>query len=148
MKKKLLALFIIVSSFFVAYAEFGDIDVGADFGATGLGVGGSNFGAASSSCTMGQGLMGILGMASCVLSLLIPILVSAAVVAFFWFIVLFIWKGTDNPDKQQEAKKGMFWSIIALFVMVSIWGIINFFGSILGVSQGGSIQGFIIPGKK
>jgi hypothetical protein len=33
----------------------------------------------------------------------------------------------------------MIWSVVALFVMVSIVGIINFIGNAVGVNQGGSL---------
>jgi hypothetical protein len=42
----------------------------------------------------------------------------------------------------------MGWSIFAIFVMVSIWGIIGFIGGVTGIEQGGSIHGFKLPGKE
>jgi hypothetical protein len=37
---------------------------------------------------------------------------------------------------------------MAIFVMVSVWGIIAFVGGILGIDQGGSIHGFKLPGER
>jgi uncharacterized membrane protein len=77
---------------------------------------------------------------------LIPILVGLAVLAFFWFLVIFIWKGGEDAGERDKMKGGMLWSIIAIFVMVSVWGIIGLFGSLVGVQQGGTMHGFKPPG--
>ncbi len=70
---------------------------------------------------------------------LIPIAVTLAVLAFFWFLIMFIWKGSGDAAKRQEGLAGMGWSIVALFVMVSIWGLVGFIGSITGIGQGGKV---------
>lgn len=95
----------------------------------------------------GTGLLGLLALAQTIVVRLAPLLMGVALLAFFWFLIEFIWKGNDNPDEQKKAKKGMIWSIVALFVMVSIWGIIGFLGGVLGINQGGSIPGFTLPGS-
>lgn len=79
---------------------------------------------------------------------LIPILVAFAILAFFWFLVRFIWKGAEDPGEREKMKGGMGWSIVAIFVMVSVWGIIGFIGSITGIPQGGNIHGFKLPGAQ
>ncbi|MBP6888689.1 MAG: hypothetical protein KBC21_03215 [Candidatus Pacebacteria bacterium] len=78
---------------------------------------------------------------------LVPFLVGLAVLAFFWYLVIFIWKGSENPKERAEGIKGMGWSIVALFVMVSIWGLVGFIGGVTGIKQGGSMNGFTLPGK-
>lgn len=70
---------------------------------------------------------------------LIPIAVTLAVLAFFWFLIMFIWKGSGDATKRQEGLAGMGWSVVALFVMVSIWGLVGFIGSITGIGQGGRV---------
>jgi len=49
------------------------------------------------------------------------LLLTLAVVLFFWGIVKFI-----AQDKKEEGKTMMVWGVIALFVMFTIWGIISF----------------------
>ncbi len=44
--------------------------------------------------------------------------------AFFWGISLFI-LNTDDDKKRSEGKAWMFWSVIALFVLITIWGLIG-----------------------
>ncbi len=70
---------------------------------------------------------------------LIPIAVTLAVLAFFWFLINFIWKGGEDGDARKKAVSGMGWSIVALFVMVSIWGLVGFIGSVSGIGQGGTV---------
>jgi hypothetical protein len=94
-----------------------------------------------------SGLLGLLALAQTIVARLVPFLVGVALLAFFWFLIEFIWKGKDNPDKQKEGKTGMAYSLVALFVMVSVWGIIAFAGAALGINQGGNISGFNLPGE-
>lgn len=68
-----------------------------------------------------------------------PIVVGLALLAFFWGLVKFIFSAGDE-DARKEAKGLMIWSVIALFVMISIVGIINFIGNAVGVDQGGNLD--------
>ncbi len=63
--------------------------------------------------------------------LLLEILSLAAIVAFFWGIVKYIWSETD--DDKVNGKNIMVWGMIALFVMVGIWSILGFFQESLGI---------------
>ena len=90
----------------------------------------------------GGALINLLGLAQTIVTRLVPFAIGVAVLAFFWFLINFIMKG-DSADEKSKALKGMGYSILALFVMVSIWGIIGFLGSMFGIGQGGSVP---IPG--
>lgn len=90
----------------------------------------------------GGALLQLLALAQEIMSRLVPFAVTAAVLVFFWFLIMFITKSSD-ATKRADYLKGMGFSILALFVMVSIWGIIGLLGSIVGVGQGGNIP---IPG--
>lgn len=93
-------------------------------------------------------LVNILSLLQLLATRLVPFLIGLAVLAFFWFLVEFIWKGRDDKGAQTKARAGMGWSILALFIMVSIWGIILFLGSVTGIKQGGTMTGFNLPGQK
>ena len=47
-------------------------------------------------------------------------------IAFLFFLLAIIKLIRAEGDDRDEAKKGVMWSIIALFVLVSIWGIVTF----------------------
>lgn len=68
-------------------------------------------------------------------NLALPIVVALALLAFFWGLVQYIFGGAAKKD---DAKTFMIWSIVALFVMVSVWGIVRFIGNAFGIDQGGS----------
>jgi hypothetical protein len=91
----------------------------------------------------GSALISLLNLAQAIVSRLVPFAVTIAVLAFFWFLIKFIMQGGQSADAKAASLKGMGLSILALFVMVSIWGIIGLLGSIVGVNQGGNIP---IPG--
>jgi hypothetical protein len=134
----------------------GNVNTGTVSGAGTIGgvrIGGSgNIGIGGGTGSVGTNLnfsgpLGLLALAQTIVSRLVPFLVGLAVVVFFWFLVTFIWKGKDNPEEQKKGRAGMMYSLLAIFVMVSLWGIITFIGGILGIGQGGSISGFNLPGE-
>jgi len=68
-----------------------------------------------------------------------PAIAGLALLAFFWGLAKFIFSAGDE-EKRSEGKKIMIWGIIALFVMVSIWGIVIFVSISLDVGLGGAIE--------
>jgi hypothetical protein len=69
-----------------------------------------------------------------VLGSFIGVLYMAAFVAFFWGIALFI-LNTDDDAKRAEGKTWMLWSVIALFVMITIWGIVSLLVNTVGIGK-------------
>lgn len=55
----------------------------------------------------------------------IPLIASLALLAFFWGLVRFI-MNVNNPKGLEEGRALMIWGTVALFVMVSVWGLIRF----------------------
>lgn len=55
----------------------------------------------------------------------ITLLVGAAVVFFLWNIFNLIRK-SDQPDEIAKLKSQASWGIIAITVMLSVWGLVNF----------------------
>lgn len=86
-----------------------------------------------------------------IVNILVPIAITAALLFFIWGLAQFVMNSGD-PEKKGEGKTRMIQGIIALFVIVSVWGIIAWIGSQLGVKQGGGIPtprvdvGYPIPG--
>ena len=76
-------------------------------------------------------------------SLAVPLIIGLAVVAFFWGLVRYIFAGAKGSA---AGKNIMVWGLIALFVMVSIWGIITMAQGALGI-QGSAVPTFPrVPG--
>jgi len=56
----------------------------------------------------------------------IVILFSLAVVYFFWSVVRnLLGSGEQNSEQKQKLQQTIIWGLIIIFVMVSIWGIIQ-----------------------
>jgi hypothetical protein len=67
-----------------------------------------------------------------ILDMLIPVLIAAALVVFFWGLVQYIL----HPEGGEHGGGGrpiMIAGLVSLFIMVSVWGIINLAQNALGV---------------
>jgi hypothetical protein len=75
-----------------------------------------------------------------IVGILIPIMFALAILAFFWGIFRYVFG--QSGESKVNGRKVMLWSLIAIFVMVSLYGIINLFGNTLGVNKTGN---FTVP---
>lgn len=67
----------------------------------------------------------------------IGVLFGLSLVFFFWGVAQFVLNAGDQKMRD-DGKKKIMWGIVALFVFVSLYGIIALMGNILGVNPGGS----------
>lgn len=80
-----------------------------------------------------KSLLDILIWVKCVIaSVIIPLIFTFAFLFFLWNVLVFM--RADENAKKEEAKQRMGWGIIALFVMVSVWGIIKILSNTLGIT--------------
>lgn len=73
----------------------------------------------------------------------LPIIVTLALLFFFYGLARFILASGDE-EARKNGKHIMIWGIVALFVMVSVWGLVAFLGQALGIGQGQSLPN--VPG--
>lgn len=76
-----------------------------------------------------------------ILDILIPLIITLAALVFFWGMVKFLATASD-PKRREEGKALMIWGVIAIFVMISIWGFTELLASLFGINQGAAI---VIP---
>lgn len=84
-----------------------------------------------------QTLLNTLALFSQFLNSLVYLAITAAILAFFWGLIMYLLKGGA-----EEKKKGldiMLMGVLALFVMVSIWGIIQLLQRTFGVTNNQAI---------
>ncbi len=62
-------------------------------------------------------------MAKDFINSLLPFIISLTVLFFLWG--LFQMVRASDGEAREEAKGYVIWAIIALFVMVSVWGLVN-----------------------
>lgn len=86
------------------------------------------------------GFKGLLLDFAGLLNQIIRVLFGLAVVFFFWGTGQFILH-SDDEKSRNEGKQKMLWSVIALFVMASIVGIIYFLGGLFGITVAGPLPG-------
>lgn len=71
-----------------------------------------------------------------IVQIAIPIVAALALLYFFWGLANFILAtGSGDEDKRDKAKSVMIWGIVALFLIVSVWGIVEFIGDALVIDQ-------------
>ncbi len=69
-----------------------------------------------------------------VLNKIIPLLFALAIIYFFWGLVQFV-RAAGDPKAQEAGKAHMIWGILALAVMVSVYGLINWLTTTAGLSS-------------
>ena len=72
--------------------------------------------------TAGNNLTNLVTTAGNILNSLIPVLITLALVVFFWGLIKYI---SSSGEGHGEGRNIMIAGIVALFIMVSIWGIIG-----------------------
>lgn len=85
----------------------------------------------------------ILGTISSIFGVLIPILVTFAVI--YVIIGVIRYATASDEETQTTARKSIISGIIALFVIVSIWGLVAVINSTFGINQSGTGVGACQP---
>ncbi|MBU6231069.1 MAG: hypothetical protein KGI45_02335 [Patescibacteria group bacterium] len=55
----------------------------------------------------------------------IYLLVALAVVYIVWTVFQYFVKGKEGDENRKEAGMRIFWAILGLFIIVSLWGLVN-----------------------
>ena len=79
-----------------------------------------------------QGLIKGVNNIGDIISTLIPIAIALAILFFFWGLAKYILNQGDE-EKKKEGRGIMIWGVIAIFIMVSIWGLVSVVGETLGI---------------
>ena len=56
----------------------------------------------------------------------IAVVVAIALLYFFWGLAKFLFRIGGDEEAVKEGKRIMKWGVIALFVMICVWGIVIF----------------------
>ena len=75
---------------------------------------------------------GLVGQLVGVINAIIPVLGSVALLIFFWGLVKYVYASGDAHG-HNDGKELIIWGLVAMFVLFSVWGIVNLFkGAIFG----------------
>jgi hypothetical protein len=87
------------------------------------------------SCSMGTNLGGFLNYITCLInSSVIPLIFALATATFVWGVVQFFLLNAGEESKRQQGKQFMLWGIIALAVMLSVWGLVGILKATFGIT--------------
>jgi len=110
---------------------------------------GININGTSSVCSLvstNTTLQNFLGYVTCILnSYAIPLIFSLAVVFFIWGVVQSFIINADEESKREQGKQFMIWGIVAIAVMLCVWGLVAILGNTFIPGFNGSILPHVVP---
>ena len=83
-----------------------------------------------------------LGIFLAIVQVLITIVNAAIFLFFFWNLAKYI----RDEDGKEEAKTKMGYSVLAIVVVTSLWGIVHFVRGVIGIQGVESVNSFVLPG--
>lgn len=85
---------------------------------------------------MAQDLNTVVGTLKRQLDSIPALLVGLAVILFLWGVLKYIMAGSEGEVK--EAVQMILWGLVAIFVMLSVWGLVRVLSGTIGVGTGGA----------
>jgi hypothetical protein len=73
----------------------------------------------------------------------IPLMFALATAMFVWGVINFFIINADEEAKKAQGRQFMIWGVIALAVMLSVWGLVDILGSTFGFD--GSVLPHVTP---
>ncbi|HEY4517197.1 MAG TPA: hypothetical protein VJG64_04605 [Candidatus Paceibacterota bacterium] len=73
-----------------------------------------------------QTIQGVLNTFGAIINILVVLAIGAAILVFFWGLIQYLLKAGDEKAKGLQL---MLYGIVAIFVMVSIWGLVRLLGN-------------------
>ncbi len=77
-----------------------------------------------------------------ILNTVLPLIIAAAVVYFVWGMFQVFLAGDE--EKKEKAKTTVIYGVIAIFVMVSVWGLVNILANTFNLDNN-SVKGDVNP---
>jgi hypothetical protein len=66
-----------------------------------------------------------------ILNTILPIIIALAVVYFIWGIFQYVVSGDE--EKRKEGQQKIIYGVVGLFVMISVWGLVNILVNTFGL---------------
>ena len=80
-----------------------------------------------------------IGQFQTLINTLIPFLVALAVLYFMWGVVQFVAAAGDEGARA-EGRSKMIWGIVGLFVLLSVWGLVELLAGFVGLGDGSTLD--------
>ncbi|MFA6006253.1 MAG: hypothetical protein WC764_00800 [Candidatus Paceibacterota bacterium] len=92
-------------------------------------------------------LLGFLGTVKSAMNALVPIFVGLALIYFIYGLAEYILISGES-GKKEEGRTRMIWGTIAMFVLVSVWGLVAFIQTTTGVGDKSTINAPLLPANR
>jgi hypothetical protein len=79
-------------------------------------------------------ISGVIRRLQDIINLIIPFIVGLAVLVIIWGVFGYVTSAGDE-EKRGEAKQFILWGVIGVFIMVSVWGLVNILVNSFGVGR-------------
>lgn len=95
----------------------------------------------------GQGTLGeVVGTFGELIGAAVPIAAALALLAFFWGLAMYLFNfGDGKEEKQKQGRNLMIYGILAIFVMVSVFGIAQLLQRSFGIQNVQNVPAPTIP---
>ena len=87
-----------------------------------------------------QTAQGILLVIASIFDIVIPFIITLALIYFLWGVATYIMNSGDE-EARKTSRAVMIHGIIALFVIISVWGLVAILNSTFGIAAGGGAAG-------
>lgn len=80
---------------------------------------------------VGSGSDGLIGAIN---TIVIPVITALVFCVFVWGVVSYFFLHGDDEGKRAEGRQFIFWGILGMAVLFSVWGFVNLLLSTLGIA--------------
>ena len=84
------------------------------------------------------GILDTINVANRILSAVVPLLITVALIVFIWGLIQYLLKVGDEEQRRQGVQL-MLWGVIAIFVMSSVWGLVALLQNTFSVQRNEAI---------
>ncbi|KKW41881.1 hypothetical protein A3I46_02255 [Candidatus Kaiserbacteria bacterium RIFCSPLOWO2_02_FULL_54_13] len=84
---------------------------------------------------VGSGTTGIIGAIN---TAVVPAIFAFAFAAFVWGVMRYFFVNGGEEAKRAEGRQFVLWGILAMAVLLSVWGLVNMLLSTLGIAPSGA----------
>lgn len=84
------------------------------------------------------GLLDTINVVNRILSAIVPLLITVALIVFIWGLIKYLTKIGDEGERQAGIQL-MLWGVVAIFVMSSVWGLVALLQNTFSVQRNEAI---------
>ncbi len=121
--KKIFATLLVFSLFVPSFVAFAQVGTSPNGGNSFFSPAGSDYGEGFQETSGPKDLKWLIGLFISLLNRIMPLIFTLALVVFLWGALKFV--RTESDEERKTGREFMLWGIIGLFVMFSVWGLVN-----------------------